>query len=324
VTQRTSIEWCDKSSNPLRGFHIETGKRGWFCVHASAGCRNCYAEKRNRWIGNGLLYRAQDAHLVRFEMGVKELQSWQRLPSGTKVFSFDMTDLFQEGVSDSLIDQAFAGFACAPHVTFQVLTKRADRARRYLSDEGARGAGLVQAAWHLMEGDPGEAPKWPLQNVWLGVSVEDQATADERIPLLLQTPAAVRFVSYEPALGPVDFDISRWGKCYHPRHEGRDHEANHRDCSCHLDWVIVGGESGPRARPFDVAWARSTVEQCKAVGVAVFVKQLGARPIDVDHSADEAHGDDGVPKVTPIRLASKKGGDPSEWPEDLRVREFPR
>ena len=144
------------------------------------------------------------------------------------------------------------------------------------------------------------AAAWPLPNVWLGVSVEDQATAYERIPLLLQTAAAVRFVSYEPALGPVDFD--RWLPCDHgiastgdegpvvllcrsPErwrcdtcHRKHDSEGKDIEPQVSLDWLIVGGESGPGARSFDLAWARSAIAQCRDAGVPVFMKQLGARP----------------------------------------------
>lgn len=165
---------------------------------------------------------------------------------------------------------------------------------------------------------------WPLPNVWLGVSVENQATADARIPLLLQVPAAVRFVSYEPALGPIEFrDIRQErgnnidalrGGIYHPLH------GFIRQDIPHLDWIIVGGESGPGARPFEVAWARNTVEQCAAAGVACFVKQLGRNPGEWVRIAEE----DENPDWFPLGLKSRKGSDMSEWPEDVRVREFPK
>jgi protein gp37 len=151
----------------------------------------------------------------------------------------------------------------------------------------------------------------PLANVWLGVSVEDQARADERIPLLLQTPSAVRFISAEPLLGSVDLrsggDVTEVGYIDWLRgFDGSDPPIPR------LDWVIVGGESGPGARPFHIEWARAIVTQCQAAHVPVFVKQLGADPRD-------PHWDMGGM----VTLRDRKGGDPSEWPEDLRVREFP-
>lgn len=139
---------------------------------------------------------------------------------------------------------------------------------------------------------------WPLANCWHGVSVEDQKTADARIPLLLQTPAAIRFVSYEPALEAVNF----WPTLEPSMIHGVDVPG--------LDLVIVGGESGPKARYFDVQWANSVVEQCRNSQTAVFVKQVGSNV-----------GYQGAP--VRIRLKDRKGGDMSEWPEDLRVRELP-
>ena len=160
-------------------------------------------------------------------------------------------------------------------------------------------------------------PEAGLPNVWLGVSVEDQKMSDERQEWLLSTPASVRFLSVEPMLEEIDLRLGRdsldqWSAAPRP------------------DWVIVGGESGPKARPFDIAWARSVVAQCKAAGVACFVKQLGARPIPLTPmrlpSFDAVTGrrhrgwiEDGHHAIS-----DPAGADPAEWPEDLRVREFPR
>ena len=144
-------------------------------------------------------------------------------------------------------------------------------------------------------------------------SVENQATADERIPLLLDTPADVRWVSYEPALGPIDF--GRWfpqpGDPYaYEKAGGRGTLAMALGKPVRgIDWIVVGGESGPNSRPFDIAWARSTIDQCQAAGVAVFVKQIGSRPYT--HKG-------------PLNVSDKKGGDPLQWPCDLRVRELPK
>jgi protein gp37 len=179
-----------------------------------------------------------------------------------KVFVNSMSDLFHEDVPDAFIDRVFAVMALAPQHTFQILTKRAERMREYMSGRRTRrGDRAVRPHERRAPRIAKGSYSWPLPNVWLGVSVENQHFADERIPLLLQTPAAVRFISAEPLLGPVD--LAHWLD---------DIPSGSR----RLDWVIVGGESGPGARPFDLAWARSIVQQCQAAGVPVFVKQLGA------------------------------------------------
>ncbi len=209
-----------------------------------------------------------------------------------------MSDLFHEKLTDHEIARVFATMAQAPRHTFQILTKRPERMLRFFM-----AMSLVETPVFLSA----VTDRWPLSNVWLGVSVEDQATADERIPLLLKTPAAVHFVSYEPALAEVDFRrfVGPQRLIVWPP-EARGMERG-------IDWLIIGGESGHGARPFDLAWARSAIAQCEAAGVAAFVKQRGARPIEVDPDG----------RVDELRLESRKGGDMAEWPEDLRVREFP-
>jgi protein gp37 len=173
--------------------------------------------------------------------------------------------------------------------------------------------------------------EWPLPNVWLGISAEDQPRADERIPELLATPAAMRFVSYEPALGPVDFTnltfdadtsidaLRRHGGGERPR--VLLHDA--------LDWIIVGGESGPGARPFKVEWVESVIAQCKRARTACFIKQLGGHVITngiqpagdwwPKQSTETEEPSGGFRK----RLVDKKGGDMTEWRPSLRVRQFP-
>jgi len=191
-----------------------------------------------------------------------------------RVFVDSMSDLFHPDVPVGFLDRVFAVMADTPRHTFQILTKRPARMKRYLAYDQ------------------------PPKNVWLGTSVEDQTTADERIPHLVQTPAAVRFLSCEPLLGTVDVTGGPW-----------------------LDWVIVGGESGPRARPCNVEWIREIVRQCREAGVPCFVKQLGAKPYDL--AGDSLCDDGSVPVGAYLDLHSCKGGDMSEWPEDLRVREYP-
>jgi hypothetical protein len=194
----------------------------------------------------------------------------------------------------------------------------------------------------------------PLGNIWLGVSIEDQATADERIPHLLKTPAAVRFISAEPLLGPVDLrPILYAGECRACSGRGTcgvcDRGVVQRAAIDGLDWVIVGGESGPGARPCDVAWIRDIIAQCRNAGVPVFCKQLGAVVVqrtedfcrpgakwgESVHSGEYCGGPDdywqGMTRfgarpheyVRIDKLRDRKGGDPAEWPKDLRVREMP-
>jgi protein gp37 len=248
-----------------------------------------------------------------------------------------MTDVFGEWVTDEQLDRLFAVMALTPQHTYQVLTKRAERMRAYVAEHcpslsrrtGGLNIPLSLAMTASNERRFSVAATWPLPNVWLGVSAEDQKRADERIPDLLATPAAVRFVSYEPALGPADFY-----RFLHDSNCPAEDLDGDPFCICsapreiNLDWIIVGGESGPGARSFNITWARDVVEQCQGAGVAVFVKQLGAKPYTSDlgglafpmhiQRTHDVYGE------VYVHLKSHKGGDPSEWPADLRVREFPR
>lgn len=318
------IEWTNRTWNPVRG-----------CSRVSEGCRNCYAERQAARFSepgepfHGFVKRIEwhdpmDRDKVRHDArwtGKLELAenkllepiTWRR-PS--LVFVNSMSDLFHESLDKEAIDRVFAAMIAADRHHFQVLTKRAERMHRYMAHAESR----VQAAGEAMASRFGwchanEDGPWPPRNVWLGVSVEDQVTADARIPLLLDTPAAVRFVSYEPALGPIDF--GHW---------------THKSLKCQrrLDWIIVGGESGPNARPCELRWIRSVVEQCKAAGVACFVKQLGAKPFSGVEELDRwplesrvAYEDERGDLIEDVRLRDRKGGDPDEWPKDLRVRQFP-
>lgn len=310
---QTSIEWTDATWNPVTG-----------CTKVSAGCKNCYAEGvANRW-WKGRKFTDVRCHEDRLDQPLK----WRE---PRRVFVNSMSDLFHDDVPLSFIAQVFdvmarATVACGrrhkheeecwtgePH-TFQILTKRPERMLRVLNEE------LPRFMAESMQGDcplsvNAEVGNWPLPNVWLGVSVENQRAADERIPLLLETPAAVRFLSCEPLLGPIDLRVAAFNG------------ADSIESLAGIDWVIVGGESGPGARPCDVSWIRSIVKQCKAAGVPAFVKQLGARPMTQGQSADR-HGctDTKLRRAWrdanggwPIDLRDRKGGDTSEWPEDLRV-----
>lgn len=265
MAEHSSIEWTDATWNPITG-----------CSIVSPGCTNCYAMKlagtRLRELPSraGLTKPSKAGPVwtgeVRFNEGwLTQPLQWKR---PRKIFVCAHGDLFAEGVPDEWIDKVFAVMALASQHTFQVLTKRAARMLSYLTEHAA-GGGHVWTAGQAIE-MPNGAPKpdrsWPLSNVWLGVSAERQKEAYDRIPLLLETPAAVHFVSVEPLLGPIDFDAivphpTAWGPVY-----GIERT---------LDWVIVGGESGPKARPMHPGWVRSLRDQCKAAGVAFHFKQWG-------------------------------------------------
>jgi protein gp37 len=325
---RTKIEWTDESWNPIRA---EKG-RHW-CTKISPGCKNCYAETLNRRFG-GQPYAVGKDKLRLDGEALRQPLHWRR---PRMVFVCSMTDLFHEEMDPIDIAAVWRVMRARPRHTFQVLTKRADRMREWVTQWVAQG---------------GEV----LRNVILMVSAENQQYADERVPHLLQTPAAVRGLSYEPALGPVTLKLEWFPRLGERREtEGAIYQTVHHG----LNWVIVGGESGPGARLCHVDWIRSAIAQCKAGGAACFVKQLGKQPrgwcnalimrshrtgdekldavypaewVDDDGTAPAVSGrpatdfchenDEGFWPCKP-KLQHPKGGSMSEWPEDLRVREFP-
>lgn len=283
----------------------------------------CGLTRNGRWTG--------EVRLLEDQLDVP--LHWKR---PRKIFVADRGDLFHPNVPFEYIAAVFGVMAACPQHTFLVLTKRPERMLEWFTKympklaEDCRGVThapcmheaairaavdnipggknvhtLLKPAWDRMRATQDSddfGSLWPLPNVFLGVTCEDQQRADERIPLLLQCPASVRFVSVEPLLGPLDMsvwlvdDMHRMGRA--PRME--------------LDWIIVGGESGSRARPCNIEWIRSIRDQCKAAGTACFVKQLGAAP---------CHGGSTFQPLSPKPKGA--GADPSEWPEDLRVREWP-
>lgn len=264
--EMTTIEWTDATWNPATG-----------CTKVSQGCKNCYAERvfPRVYAKTGRKFTDVLCHPDRLDAPLH----WRK---PRRVFVNSMSDLFHEAVPESFVDEVFGVMVDADHHTYQILTKRPKRMLDYMASRYGHGGGQLR----------------PPSHVWLGVSVEDQETADERIPLLLQTPAAVRFVSAEPLLGPIVFDQQV--------HLERRTKILTGASAPRIDWVIVGGESSPKARPCNVEWIRSIVQQCKDASVPCFIKQLGAN----------VHG--WCAEIT------GKGGDPSEWPADLRVREWPK
>jgi protein gp37 len=271
-----------------------------------------------------------------------------------RVFVNSMSDLFHESVPFEFIDRVFAVMNATawrlpipndltkvkPWHTYQVLTKRPDRMAEYLASRsgkfrlGKHPLFLVRdmfAGHGVHVANASACFQWPLPNVWLGTSVENQAAADERIPHLLRCPAAVRFLSCEPLLEPVQ--LPAWLKPAYDNGKFRGWDVPgvalrvHGGSEDHfIDWVIVGGESGPGARPCEVDWVRSIVRQCGAAGVPCFVKQLGANVVGDPHVPplrDEATGMTTYTVQEVFEINDRKGGDPSEWPEDLRVRQMP-
>lgn len=193
-----------------------------------------------------------------------------------RIFVNSMSDLFHESIPDRFIDQVFAVMALANHHIFQVLTKRPERMRDYMHNASRQlrvGSQMDQPNWiKLSTGrvyDRFPEP-WPLKNIWLGVSVENQETADERIPFLMQTPAGVRWLSCEPLLGPIDLELDEIDIALEPGGCGPNENILGR-----IDWIVVGGESGPRARPMHPDWAKFIRHQCNAQGVPFFFKQWG-------------------------------------------------
>jgi len=317
----TSIEWTDKTWNPIAG-----------CTVVSEGCKNCYAinqAMRNaamgcgKYVGTTRKSGTKHVWTGKINFDEKALLAPLKRKIPTRYFVNSMSDLFHENVPDEWIDKIFAVMALCPQHTFQVLTKRPERMLAYFNEGIPLNHGFT-ARWYPIE----EAAKriqrntalapccpdnvcLPLPNVWLGVSIEDQATANERIPLLLDTPAAVRWVSAEPLLGRVRLDrVGEWSETYedlgrHPDDywpadaydamwldalfgvyagEARLPEGQAlgtidvglRHCGGKIDWVVVGGESGPGARPMHPEWAYSIQQQCERAEVPFLFKQWGA------------------------------------------------
>lgn len=309
----TTIEWTDESWNPIRARNLATGKLGHFCVRVSPGCLNCYAATQQPRYGNPIRYAAQDRDLVEVFLDQKTLLrplSWKR---GRDIFPCSMTDLFGEFVRDEWIDRVIAVALLTPQHTYKVLTKRHRRMHDYFTlwpDGAARRVHVFTEVNRLLEEHYGmpraeailraqaltEAPNWPPLNWVQGVSVEDQTNADERIPWLLKTPVSRRWVSFEPLLDRVNVEEYLYV-------QGRNVVQPARPA---LEWGVVGLESGARARPSEVSNISALVTQFRDARRPIFVKQLGAKPILLG---------------SPLKLKDRKGGDPAEWPDGLRIRQ---
>ena len=298
MSDNSKIEWTDATWNPITG-----------CSVVSAGCTNCYAM---RLAGTRMKHHPSRAGLTRetergpvwtgeVRLNDKWLDQPLRWTRPRRVFVCAHGDLFHPAVPDEWIDRVFAVMALNPRHVFQILTKRPERMQEYLNsraksvehwEKQAREFGYTfKFQW---EGKFVRTCPFPLPHVWLGVSVEGQEAADARIPLLMETPAAVRFLSCEPLLGPVDLEpglpLCECGdyRASHPGDGpcnlngcGRDLAHGFEDCGRYrparpaLDWVIVGGESGPGARPMKPKWVYQLRDKCVIAGVPFFFKQWG-------------------------------------------------
>lgn len=274
MAENSSIEWTDSTFNPWVG-----------CSKVSPGCQLCYAKRlmddrfgRVNWGPSGTRERMSDAYW-------RKPLTWNRAAGNTgtrmKVFCASLADVFED--RDELVPwraDLFELIEATPNLDWQLLTKRPELV-----------LDMVPASW---------LTEWPA-HVWMGTSVEDQQRAWERVPALLEIPAPVRFLSCEPLLGPLYLDgwFLEFAEVEHVEVEPTGA----------ISWVIVGGESGPGARPLETEWVERIIESCRFATVPVFVKQLGERPC--------------TPGGAYYHLQDSKGGDWNEWPAKLRVREFP-
>lgn len=302
MAENTAIQWCDHTWSPWEG-----------CQKAGPGCDNCYAEAMNKWLRKGENWGPGAPRRIYGEEHWGKPVKWQRnaLKFETlhgrrqRVFP-SVCDPFDNAAPMLQRERMWALIRLTPALDWLLVTKRVGNVRA-----------MLPADWG--DGYP---------NVWIIATVVNQDEADRDIDKLLSVPARARGLSIEPQLGPVD--LSRWlsSPCDHGSLPGPggvggvtcgECGGNGHGCQ-RLHWVIVGGESGRKARDFDIAWPRQIVSQCKAAGVPVFVKQMGAKPV-------WSEPDDGIaepPYWGRIRFIDKAGGVPEEWPADLRVREWPR
>lgn len=319
MSENTKIEWCDHTFNPAIG-----------CKAISPGCAHCYAAalakrtgrdfatptRTKDWSGpvkwnKQAFFECPDcgARGTAKAMGdePKACKHLNARPARARVFCASMADVFDNQWDPQWRADLFELIEDTPNLDWLLLTKRIGNVQTMLTDTLLRMRDLPTR----------RGQQWPWPNVWLGATVVNQEEADRDIPKLLAVPARVRFLSMEPLLGPVQ--VSRLAT----------------DTGPQLDWVIVGGESGHGARPAQLLWFRSIVNQCRAAGAPVMVKQLGGVVLDDGMSSPGEHWPASAvrnhhPRLTDIdpgfsvRLNDRKGGDIGEWPEDLRVREFPQ
>lgn len=325
------MKYWNATWNPITG-----------CTSASEGCANCWAkELHERFHGKGSFDK-----VTLHEDRLTQPLHWRK----PRVVFTDMCDPFHEAVPDAFLDRMMAVIALSPQHQFLLLTKRSKRMLEYMTRRevlpgsfsrkfGAEYKTPCDKVYSLIRDHYGYKDRellWPLPNLWLGITAETQQTADERIPDLLTTPAAHRWISVEPMLGPIDLHAVprpdnayfQWrGEtgCIGPKSEPDDYVYA---CKQGISWVIVGGESGSKARPCNVDWIRGVVGQCKDAGAPVLVKQMGSGPVIHPNQWCEWFDSADWPGQTvatemEIRLRSRSGADPSAWPADLRVQQYP-
>lgn len=303
---KTGISWTDRVWNPVTG-----------CNKISAGCKNCYAktvhDMRHEAYKAGK--RVPEQYAVPFEKVMLhynrlKLPNWKK---PQRVFVNSMSDLFHEDVPDGFISEVFGLIAVNKNI-FQILTKRADRMSLLLNNNEFRFKSCLNAACRTWELYESIKTRYPFNNLWLGVTAENQAAADQRIPILLDTPAVVRWVSIEPMLEGINIEkyIGNFTlRCDCGFHKSEDELCYYGgpyyvcpkcDAKCDLlpalNWVVVGCESGKNRRPCKIEWIESIVQQCKGAGVSVFVKQ--------------------------IEIGGKVVKDINQFPQHLQIQEFPR
>lgn len=347
MAEKTGIAWCDSTWNPWIG-----------CTKVGPGCDGCYAAVSTPARSLGVVWGAGQPRMRTSAANWKKPIQWNARPfyecrdcgwrgetksncpscaaevttARRRVFCSSLADVFDNEVDPAWRADLFDLIYNTPNLDWLLLTKRIGNAAKLMPWD------------HKLAGGPPS-------NVWLGATIVNQEEADRDIPKLLATPAAKRFVSYEPALGPVDWSsyiydsvgVLRCSQCgFFTNRTHEDRCPNDGDLMGdfpRVEWIIVGGESaqpGHPARPFDIQWARDTVRQCRQAGVAVFVKQIGSRPLGWcvvadDHASPTCDNYESTEQGQPcwsygsrcVYLKDRAGADPAEWPEDLRVREFP-
>jgi len=289
MAKETKISWCNGTFNPWRG-----------CVKVSPGCQHCYAEGWAKRTGKDIWGKdAKREHAS--ESYWRQPEKWNQEAAMTgkpfRVFCASLADVCED--RDDLLEpraRLMRLIEETPYLTWLLCTKRPENFRRFF---GRR--------W---------GQEWP-KNVWALTTAENQEQADKRLPHLLEIPAVIRGVSYEPALGPVNFlpYLTQLLPVMRERREDEGGDANfihtgEYRCVPGIHWVIAGGESGGGARPFHMAWARKAKGACEEAGAVFFMKQAGARPV--------------MDPLDSAVIRAQKGDDMNEWPGDLRVQEFPK